>query len=181
MRLFLAVDLPAAVKDELDHAIEARRPSLPDARWVPRENLHLTVSFLGEVADERVEGIVAAMQEALTATAPFVARMAGSGAFPSARRARVLWAGLEAEGGHLTSVASACIGALEPLGFSPESRPWTAHITLARLRVPGDVSRILPIALEPVEFPIEEVTLFRSRLGRPAPRYEPVARVPFGA
>ncbi|MEX2554986.1 MAG: RNA 2',3'-cyclic phosphodiesterase [Actinomycetota bacterium] len=181
MRLFVAVDLPATVKDELDHAVDDVRPSLAEARWVPRDNLHLTVSFLGEVGDERVEGIVAAMQEALTATAPFVARLAGSGAFPSARRARVLWAGLEAAEDRLASVANACIRALEPLGFPAESRPWTAHVTVARLREPGEVSRALPLTLEPVAFPIEAVTLFRSRLGRPAPRYEAIAAVPFGA
>jgi RNA 2',3'-cyclic 3'-phosphodiesterase len=181
MRLFVAVDLPATVKDELDHAVDDLRPSLPRARLVPRDNLHLTVSFLGEVGDERVQGIVAALRDGVEETAPFTARLAGSGAFPSARRARVLWAGLEAAEDRLTPVANACIRALEPLGFPSESRPWTAHVTVARLREPGDVSRVLPLTLEPVAFPIEAVTLFRSRLGRPAPRYEAIAVIPFGA
>ena len=181
MRLFVAVDLPATVKDELQRAVEELRPSLPAARWMPRDNLHLTVSFLGEVGDERVDGIVAGLRDGLDGTAPFPARQAGSGAFPSARRARVLWAGLEAAEDRLASVANACIRALEPLGFAAESRPWTAHVTVARLRQPCDVSRVLPLTLEPVAFPIEAVTLFRSRLGRPAPRYEAVAVVPFEA
>ncbi len=181
MRLFVAVDLPATVKDELDHAIAELRPSLPAARLVPRDNLHLTVSFLGEVGDERVAGIVAALRDGVDGTVPFPARLAGSGAFPSARRARVLWAGLEAADDRLASVTNACIRALEPLGFPFESRPWTAHVTLARLRQPGDVTGVLPLALEPVAFQIEAVTLFRSRLGRPAPRYEAIAVIPFGA
>ena len=181
MRLFVAVELPATVKDELDHAVDALRPSLPGARWVPRENLHLTVSFLGEVADERVDSIVAALREGLAASASFIATLAGSGAFPSTRRARVLWAGLESPEGRLTSVADACVHALELVGFPTESRAWTAHVTVARFRVPGDVSRALPIPLAPVGFPIEAVTLFRSRLGRPAPRYEAIARIPFGS
>jgi 2'-5' RNA ligase len=181
MRLFVAVDLPATVKDELDRGVDALRATLPDAKWVPRDNVHLTVSFLGEVVDERVDSVVTTLRDGVSGTEPFAARLAGSGAFPSARRARVLWAGLEAVEDRLSSVANACIRALEPLGFPSESRPWTAHITVARLREPGDVSRVLPLALEPVTFPIEAVTLFRSRLGRPAPRYEAIAAIPFGA
>ena len=181
MRLFVAVDLPATVKDELGRAIDGLRLTLPDAKWVPRDNLHLTVSFLGEVGEERVEGIVHALRDALAATAPFDAGLAGSGAFPKPRRARVLWAGLEAEGTRLESTAKVCIQALEQIGFPAETRPWTAHVTLARLRVPADVSGALPLPLSPVVFPIGEVTVFRSRLARPAPRYEPVARVPFGS
>lgn len=180
MRLFVAVELPATVKDELDHVIGTLRPSLPDAKWVPRDNLHLTIAFLGEVGADRIEGIVAALREAVAATGAFVARLAGSGAFPSPRRARVLWAGLEAEGERLASVAAASIRALEPLGFAAEARAWTAHVTIARIRVPADVSRALPIPFTPVEFPNHEVILFRSRLARPAPRYEAVARIPFG-
>jgi RNA 2',3'-cyclic 3'-phosphodiesterase len=181
MRLFVAVDLPATVKDELEHVGDALRPTLPDAKWVPRDNVHLTVRFLGEVGDERVDGIAAALRDGVDGTAPFAARLAGSGAFPSVRRARVLWAGLEAAEDRLDSVANACIRAIEPLGFLSESRPWTAHVTVARLRQPGDVSRVLPLALEPVTFPIEAVTLFRSRSGRPAPHYEAIAVIPFRA
>lgn len=180
MRLFVAVELPATVKDELDSAVGALRPSLPDAKWVPRDNAHLTIGFLGRVEDERVDGIAATLRGALAAKVPFTARLGGSGAFPAPRRARVIWAGLESEGDHLGSVATTCIRALEPLGFPPEARPWTAHVTIARLRTPADVSGVLPIALEPVEFAVKELTLFSSRLGRPAPRYEPVARIAFG-
>lgn len=180
MRLFVAVDLPATVKDELGRVIERARPSMPDAKWVPRDNLHLTLSFLGEVAEERVDGIVEALRGAAGSLRPFTASLAGSGAFPTKRRARVLWIGLESDQDQLPALANAVAGALEPLGFPREARAWTAHLTLARLRTPGDVSGVLPIPVEPNTIDVTAVTLFRSRLARPAPRYEPVARVPLG-
>ncbi|MGH2795511.1 MAG: RNA 2',3'-cyclic phosphodiesterase [Actinomycetota bacterium] len=179
MRLFVAVDLPATVKDELDRLIAALRPSIPDAKWVPRDNIHLTLSFLGEVGDERVEPIVEALRGVAASRARIATRLSGSGAFPSPRRARVLWAGLEGE--ELPALAAVTAEALEPLGFPREARAWTAHLTLARFREPADVRGLLPLRLEEVSLDVIELTLFRSRLARPAPRYEPVTRVPFGS
>lgn len=178
MRLFVAVDLPATAKDELERVVERLRPSMPDAKWVPRDNIHLTLSFLGEVAEERIDGIVTALGDAVGSLRPFGANLAGSGAFPSRRRARVLWAGLESDQDQLPALADAVAAALDPLGFAREARAWTAHLTLARFRTPADVSGLLPIAIEPNTVAVKDVTLFRSRLARPAPRYESVARVP---
>ncbi|HJR19354.1 MAG TPA: RNA 2',3'-cyclic phosphodiesterase, partial [Actinomycetota bacterium] len=75
MRLFVAVDLPATVKDELDRLIAALRPSIPDAKWVPRDNIHLTLSFLGEVGDERVEPIVEALRGVAASRARIATRL----------------------------------------------------------------------------------------------------------
>jgi RNA 2',3'-cyclic 3'-phosphodiesterase len=181
MRLFVAVDLPATVKDELDRVVGTLRPSIPAAKWVPRDNIHLTLSFLGEVAEERVEPIVEALRGAVASVPRFAARLAGSGAFPTPRRARVLWAGLESDHDELPTLAAAVAEALEPMGFPREKRAWTAHLTLARFREPGSVDHLLPLALEATPIAVEEVTLFRSRLARPSPRYEPVTRVSIGS
>lgn len=180
MRLFVAVDLPSTVKDELDRTIGGMRASMLDAKWVPRDNIHLTLSFLGEVPEERVEPVIAALHHAVAPIEPFPARLAGSGAFPSPRRARVLWAGLESEGDQLLRLAGSVAENLEPLGFAREERRWTAHVTIARLRVPENVAALFPIRIKELPVPVDEVTLFRSRLARPAPRYEPVTRVPLG-
>ena len=181
MRLFVAVELPGEVKDELVRTIDRARSAAPDARWISRENLHLTLVFLGEVAEERIPAIEAALGRAAAKHAPIATRLGGAGAFPSSRRARVLWVGLDDPDGALGRLAVACAHALEPLGFTPESRPWTAHLTIARFRTPVTASAIVEADVAPVPFTASEITLFRSRLGRPAPRYEAVARVPLGA
>lgn len=178
MRLFVALDLPHQVKDELARAVETLQEVLPGARWVPRENLHLTLAFLGEVPDERLRAISSAVGEAAGGLVDFSTHLEGIGGFPSARRARVVWAGLADPAGGIAGMAEVVASALEPLGFVREERALTAHVTLARLRAP----RLLPpvaVDLDRTPFPVERLTLFRSRLGRPAPRYEALATFPF--
>jgi RNA 2',3'-cyclic 3'-phosphodiesterase len=178
MRLFVGIDLPGEIKDGLAALIELLRRGAPEAKWVPRDNLHLTIAFLGEVSEERVTAIEGALRAAATGKSAIDTALAGLGAFPSARRARVVWAGLDDAAGRMAALASDVSTALGPAGFEPEKRTWTAHLTLARLRTPADVSALLSERVAPASFAVSEITLFRSRLARPAPRYEAVGRFP---
>jgi 2'-5' RNA ligase len=180
MRLFVAVELPDAIKDELARMSSTLREAAPDAKWVPRDNLHLTLSFLGEVPDERVTPIGDALDSVAAGAQGLRAHLGALGAFPSARRARVLWVALEDEGGSLLKVAEATAEALEPLGFPREARPWTAHVTLARFRTPGAVASLLEAKVSPLAFDLSGLTIYRSRLARPAPRYEVLSQLPRG-
>jgi RNA 2',3'-cyclic 3'-phosphodiesterase len=181
MRLFVGVDLPGQVKDVLSSVVERLRPEAPAAKWVPRDNLHLTMSFLGEIDESRVPGILDALAEAAgNEPGPIDTVLEGSGAFPSPRRARVLWVGLGDPHGRLASLAGAVASQLEPLGFPQEKRPWTPHLTIARFRQPMNTSTMSGARIEPVAFIVSAVTLFRSRLARPSPRYEVVATKGFG-
>lgn len=149
---------------------------MTDARWVPAENLHATLAFLGEMPDP------AAVCEAVAAGVRGLPRahlrLEGLGAFPSTRRARVIWAGLSGDVGTLSDAAARVAKALRPLGHHPEPRPFAAHVTLARLRVPGPVS-FDGVAVGPVEFGVAGIEVYRSHLGRPAPRYEQLCVAPF--
>jgi RNA 2',3'-cyclic 3'-phosphodiesterase len=168
VRLFVAVDLPAAVKDAVAAIIEQLRPAAPEAKWVGRDNLHVTLAFLGETP--LVDEVGTAVSAAARTVAPFTSRLGGTGTFPSARRARVVWIGLGGEP-HYAAAAEAVWKTLAPLGFEAQRRPFTAHLTIARLRTPApfDAEADVPA----LEFPVEALTLFRSRLARPAPFYEP--------
>ena len=179
MRLFVAIGLPDAVRSSLGAVIERLRPSAPTEKWVPASNLHATVAFLGEVPDDRVPAIEDATRAAVASLAAIPTSTAGAGAFPSPRRARVLWVGLADEHGRLRAAATAVMAVLDPLGFAPEKRPWAAHVTLARLRSPRDVTSLLAGAAIPSQsFTVDAITLYRSRLARPSPAYEPVAVLP---
>ncbi|MGZ4127172.1 MAG: RNA 2',3'-cyclic phosphodiesterase [Actinomycetota bacterium] len=177
-RLFVALPLPAPVTDELARAMQALEPATPGARWVPKENLHLTLAFLGRVENERVPAVSEAVGRALEGQVDFVARVGGLGAFPSRRRARFVWAGLHDPTGGLAGLAESIAGALEPLGFEREVRPFQAHVTIARLRTPGPVD-LEAVSLRPLSFPVDRVALFESHLRRPAPLYETLATFPF--
>lgn len=147
------------------------------ARWVPKENLHLTLAFLGRVEDERVGEISAAVADALQGHVDFAVRLGALGAFPSVKRARVVWAGLDDPTGGLAGLADSVGAALEPLGFQREARAFRPHVTLARLKTPGQVD--VSETLEPIAFPVERISLFESRLGRPHAVYSQVATFPF--
>ncbi len=179
MRLFVGIDMPAAVKDQMAALIEHLRPGAPDAKWVPRDNLHVTLSFLGEVREEGEIGAAVA-SAAASVQGPIPTALDESGAFPSPRRARVLWVGLEDGEGRLVALANAVAAALEPLGFPREKRAWTAHLTLARFRLPGNVTAMLEEPIPGLPFEVREATLFRSKLARPAPTYEPLQSLPLG-
>jgi 2'-5' RNA ligase len=140
---------------------------------VPAQNLHVTISFLGWVDDERVAEISRAVATAVEGCARVPTVLAGLGTFPRASRARVIWAGLQDEGGALAAVADRVQQGVAAIGFEPEARAWQAHVTLARLREPQRVD--LNVMVEPIEFVVDAVVLFRSILRRPAPVYEPVA------
>jgi 2'-5' RNA ligase len=179
LRLFLAIDFPAAAKDAALAVSAQLRDVLPDARWIPRDNLHVTTKFLGWVPEESVNAIAAAASDVAGGMLPFDVRLGEPGAFPSSRRARVLWLGVDDPAGGFGAVAAACEEALEALGFAPERRAFVPHLTLARLPAPRRVE-VAPVEVQPVGFTVDRLTLFRSHLRRPAPRYEELAVYPFG-
>jgi 2'-5' RNA ligase len=180
LRLFLAVDVPKEVRHALASAVAPLREAVPGARWAPPENWHVTLKFLGSVYP-RLSGWV--RERAAVATresAPFVTALGGLGAFPSARRARVLWVGLDDPEGRLTALAGSLDRLLER-EFPPEQRPFAAHLTVARMREQVALEASVLQTLVPSEpFEIRELILYRSHLGRPHARYEPIARFPLG-
>ena len=103
-------------------------------RWTKPENVHLTLKFLGDVREEALEDLRAVLSEACAGHASFDVGLAGLGAFPSARRARILWFGIDEGAEALISLAADVGGALASLGFEREKRSYTPHLTLGRIR-----------------------------------------------
>jgi RNA 2',3'-cyclic 3'-phosphodiesterase len=176
LRLFVGVELPAEVRE----AIEARAEALHGFvafRWTPAANLHLTLAFLGWVEPGRVEEITERLAGAAADLVPFEVRVGGAGRFPERGKARVLWVGLDDAEGRLTVLADRLRRTLD---VAPEGRPFRPHVTVGRARQP--VRAELPVAeATGPAFVVDTITLFRSHLARPHPRYEPLARVPLGA
>ena len=158
-------------------AIEVLESGVAGARWVPKENLHLTLAFLGRVEDDRVADVSGAAAAAVEGHVDFTVRVGSLGAFPSAKRARVVWAGLDDPTRGLAGVADSVGEALERLGFPREERAFAPHVTLARVKTPAPVS--LDLTLQPIAFPVERISLFESRLGRPHAVYNELATFPF--
>jgi 2'-5' RNA ligase len=181
LRLFVAVEVPPAAQRAVDEAVAPWREAFPRARWVPPENRHVTLRFLGQTWP-RLRGWVGERVAAAAAGGrPFEVALAGLGSFPSATRGRVLWVGLDDPAARMASLAAALDAELAE-EFRPETRPFAAHLTVAR----SDPPVALPpgfadTAVAPVRFRVDRVVLFRSHLRRPAPRYEPLETFPLGA
>lgn len=131
IRSFVAVDLDAAVLDNL-RRLQAELTRVPaDVRWVRPGGMHVTLKFLGAVAPSLLAQVHAALRETLREVAAMTLAVRGLGAFPAMRRPRVVWAGLVGDG--LAELAARVEAALAPLGFAAEGRAFTPHVTLGRV------------------------------------------------
>ena len=181
LRLFTAVTLPEAQLAWLDEAVHELK-EIPGARWVPVENQHVTLNFLGWTPERDLDRVTAALDLVAPRHPTGVASLAGLGAFPRERRARVLWAGIDDPEALLARLTAALGDDLRAVGYEPEDRAYTPHLTLARLKTPRSVAGLLPeLPAPPGPFPIDRVTLFRSRLSPSGSRYEVVHEAYLGA
>lgn len=133
MRVFVAVNLPEGERRAVYDATAPLRDGGLPVKWVRPEGLHVTMKFLGEVADERVTAIGAALEGAVAAARPFEVTLGGVGAFPTPARPRVIWLGVEVHPA-LELLANDIENALQPFGFEAELRPFRPHVTLGRVR-----------------------------------------------
>lgn len=182
MRLFFCVELEEGVKAALTGLTAGLRPKLgPGVKWVAEDALHITVRFLGEVPEGEASGILRVGHEVAEVIPPFCLVLERLGAFPSPRRARVIWAGSEGDGPQFAGLTRLTENALGTLGFPPEPKEAKPHVTLARLRTPRDVADALAvIPVSPMTVEVRALTLMQSELQPKGARYTPLERWPLG-
>ncbi len=135
VRSFIAIELPDELKQGLTQ-LEARLKmgKQPWVKWADPYSIHLTLKFLGNIAVDRISEITRAMEEAVQGVSPFHLEAKDLGVFPNLRRVQVIWVGVSGEVDKLNQLQQHIESKLARLGFTPESRPFTPHLTLARLR-----------------------------------------------
>lgn len=142
IRSFIAIELPEEVKAGLRRLqAELKLPEHTFVKWVAPEAIHLTLKFLGNISPQKVAEITRVMEQASEGVSPFHLEITEVGAFPNMRQPRVLWVGIRGEVDKLVAWQNRIDNGLVPLGFAKETRPFTPHLTLARLREgvsPGD-------------------------------------------
>ena len=178
LRLFLAVAIPPDELRRVWDETSAFRRRWPQARWAPLDNQHVTLKFLGSTPRAQLDEVDDVVAGIASARASSHVLVSGLGVFPGPSRARVLWAGLRDDEDLLASLANGLASALAPLGYEPEKRRFTPHLTLARFRTPVRVDKELLVLDEGEPFPVDEVLLFRSHLSPKGARYEVVNRFP---
>jgi RNA 2',3'-cyclic 3'-phosphodiesterase len=180
LRLFVAVDVPEAEKDVVAGAVGPWRERAARGRWTPRENWHVTLKFLGSTWPRLVDWVMETVGRVAANHEVFETAVEGLGAFPSRRRARVLWAGLADVDGRFASLATDLDAALAR-EFREESRPFAPHLTVARFDPPASLGdELASEELRGRSFRVDRLVVYRSHLQRPAPRYEPLQGFPLG-
>lgn len=138
IRCFIAIDLPDDVRVAIDDAQARLKRAHVGVKisWTKVDNLHVTLQFLGYVEEAVVEKIKSALQSVAAQHPAFELPVRGTGAFPNENRPRVIWVGCDDSEGRLKAFAGAVQAAMQPLGFEPEHREFSAHLTLGRVKVP---------------------------------------------
>ena len=179
MRLFAAVIPPAHVIEDLDAFLAPRREAGP-FRWTLPEQWHLTLAFMPDVEERRLDDLLERLARAAGRRTAFDLQVRGGGAFPNPARARVLWAGVDGDETartELSRLATGARAAASKAGAEPEGGKFRGHLTLARLGRPAEASNWVRL-LEGYAGPrwrVEELALVASYLGegpRKRPRYE---------
>ena len=174
IRTFIAVELDEDVKEGLLDLQNRLRDRLSprSVRWVQPEGIHLTLKFLGDTPEEKVDNVKTALAQAVDGVTPFTFSVRGLGCFPNLHRPRVVWVGLQEAGGTLARLQKAVEREVAPLGFPTEKRAFSPHLTLGRVqryasnsevREVGEV--VSSIQLGPVgEMTVEAVSYIKSDL-----------------
>lgn len=174
IRAFIAIHLPADIQEVLGAMSRELAPRLPEraVSWVQPERMHLTLRFLGDTPAGRL-GELGEMLDAVAAQhRPFELRLGQLGAFPNERRPRVIWVGLAGDVPHAAALQKALDTALIPLGWQPDGKPFSPHLTLGRVKRDHDQVR-LPWGkgVAPASFPVREIFLMESQLRPQGPLY----------
>jgi len=181
LRLFLAAFPSPEAQAAAARACEALRSPGDGVSWVKREHLHYTLRFLGEMGADGARRAGEAAREAAAEHAPFAAALGAFGCFPTAQRARVLWVGLAEGGEPLGALADSLEAALQRRGFGRADKPFAAHLTVGRVRVPADWSSKLAAAKAPeARFAVDRVRLMKSTLSPRGSLYEAVSEARLG-
>jgi 2'-5' RNA ligase len=185
MRTFVAIDIPSGIRHQIRELLDvlqrAASPSGSNVRWSRSEGLHITLKFLGEVSPEKAEQIKTQLQSVRLAD-PLPIQVRGAGFFPNERAPRVIWVGIQA-GPELAELARRIEESLAPLGIAKEDRPFSAHLTLGRLRAPDKLVAVRELLRqrEPLEmgrFTAAEFYLYESQLAPGGSIYRRMARFP---
>jgi 2'-5' RNA ligase len=185
IRSFIAIELPEEVKlslARLQNRLKAGGGR--SIKWVDPESIHLTLKFLGNIVPDTTGKITKALGEACRGISPFSLELGGPGVFPNERRVRVVWVGLKGEVEKLQQLQKRIDSILAPLGFMAETRTFTPHLTLARVREQATADErqalgqlVINAVPEGGNLYIDAVHLVRSQLTREGPIYTRIGSV----
>jgi len=157
LRVFIAIELPDAVRAQMARLQEKLKEADADVKWVDPNNIHLTLKFVGEVEQDKLEILYAGVSEAVADQAKFPMSLAGIGAFPSLNRVQVVWIGVFSGAGEATDLAERIEASLAKRGFEAEKKKFVPHITIGRARSFRNVNSLVKL-IEEIPFSSDDFT-----------------------
>lgn len=188
-RTFIAVELNDDAREALQRRIARLQRRLPGVRLVDPASLHLTLAFLGEIDDDRLNDVIATGLTAAREARPFSLSLGELGTFGSRRAPRVIWTGVTGDVARLLTLQQRLAAGLEALGFPREERPFSPHLTLARLKqplAPEITSQLDTLQQAPVPhderatFAVDHIAVMKSELAHSGARYTQLRVCPLG-
>jgi RNA 2',3'-cyclic 3'-phosphodiesterase len=176
MRLFIATPLSKETEEYLAKVIFELKQVRSKVKWVAAKNIHLTLKFLGDTEESKVEPIKAAIQKVADNSHSAKCTIDKLGGFPNLKRPRVIWAGISGEIDKIKSIASEIDNEMNRLGFEKEDRPFKSHLTLGRVKESSGLKDLTEAVtnykLNPQNITFDKIILFKSTLTAGGPIYE---------
>ena len=185
IRSFIAIELPRELKQELAQLeTQLKVDRQPWVKWVRPDSIHLTLKFLGNIAVDTTVAITRAIEASVRGIKPFHLQVKELGVFPNLKRVQVAWVGISGEVDKLTQLQKHLESNLSPLGFAPESRSFTPHLTLARLSERASLDEresfgklIASTKCEGGDIKVKDISLMKSQLTRAGAIYTRISLV----
>lgn len=185
MRTFIAIELPNEIKEYLNSIQERLKKTGADVKWVEPQNIHLTLKFLGEIKEKKLESISKIMEEVTKDKKEFIIQLSSLGVFPKIEFPRVIWVGISQGQDQTTQIAQELEEKLSLLGIPKEKRPFLSHITIGRVRSSLNRKELVceiknlqnNFKDNKLEFIAKKIILFKSTLTSGGPIYEALKEI----
>jgi len=178
IRTFIAISVPGEIKKNISDLQRKLKQSKGIVKWIRTESMHLTLKFLGDVEEKRILSVADAVQHAAGPQQPFTISLGGTGVFPHPGRPRVLWVGVNQGKEILTSLAGSIDNSCTDLGFKPEKRKFSAHLTLGRVKSQQGIEHTLrdmnTADFQAGSFQADRIIVMQSELKPEGARYTPL-------
>ncbi len=184
MRTFIAIEIEPSIKDKIAKIIDELSMAGERVSWVKRGSIHLTLKFLGEIDEKRLKEISERLKKITSKIKPFRIKLEGAGWFPEGSlRPRVLWVGVEYPD-ELKNLWKEIEREMEQIGFKPEGREFSPHITIGRVKEVGSINKVMEIFKKYLKsnfgvMEVKEVVLFQSILKPDGAEYRPIEKFVF--
>jgi 2'-5' RNA ligase len=184
MRTFIAIELPERIKRKIEDLQAPLKKTNAFASWVKPENIHVTLKFLGEVPEDKINEVFSATGKALECAKKFTMSLKGMGAFPDFRRPRVIWIGAGNGVNELSHLANRIEEEMEKINFPKEERKFSAHFTIGRVKSPKNIEKLMELVkssdFSTGEIEVNEVVVMKSQLHPAGAIYTPLKKIALG-